>query len=419
MNASRASSGTRWLPALALLLLLLSLVAAPPVSAQQPDVGRLVGRVLDEQTLQPIPDVSVRIRDSDLVGITGADGRFSITGIPAGPKVVVLMHLAYGEHVRAVVVSAEAEAQLPVRLAPRPVVLDSVVVEAPTELEQRRQSTGFAMNEIERPSIDRASQMGLNLGQLLGQEMPGVRVRGGAFGANTCVEFRGSVNVDGTCREVSVFLDGVPVTVPGALYATMPIQEIERLEVLSPGQAGALYGSVGGWGVLLIETRRGVRPPDRARGERELLFGFDWSEEERGYPWFRVAGSSLLGNALGLGVAMLAADQCFEVRARGILSVQTSRCNAVTTMLAGFVSLALPAAAGSYAARWAGGTGRSRGRVLPGLIVGTISAAGGYLLLVRGQGSNSDTATNTGALILTVGTPVLLTISDRALRILR
>jgi hypothetical protein len=261
--------------------------------------------------------------------------------------------------------------------------------------------------------------MGLSLGQLLGQEMAGVRVRGGSFGPNTCVEFRGAVNLDGLCNEVSVFLDGVPVTVPGALFATMPIHEIERMEVMSPGQAGALYGSVGGAGVLLIETRRGVRPEDNRRRNDELLFGFDWSQEAQAYPWLRVAGSSLVGNALGLGVALVTAEQCFEVRARGILSVQTARCNAVTTMLAGFVSLALPAAAGSYAARWAGGTGRSRGRVLPGLIVGTISAAGGYLLLVRGQGTDSEVASTAGAVILTVGTPILLTLSDRVLRILR
>jgi hypothetical protein len=191
------------------------------------------------------------------------------------------------------------------------------------------------------------------------------------------------------------------------------------MEVMSPGQAGALYGSVGGWGVLLIETRRGVRPQNNARKQNELLFGFDWTQEEQGYRWFRVAGSSLLGNALGLGVSLIAAGQCFEVRARGILSVETERCNAITTMLAGFVTLALPAAAGSYAARWAGGTGRSQGRVLPGLIVGTISGAAGYLLLVRGQGTDSELATQVGAVILTVGTPTLLTLSDRVLRILR
>jgi hypothetical protein len=419
MNRPSARFGKHRIPTLAFLALAVSALFSALPAQEQPALGSLRGRVLDEQTLQPIADVSVRIRDTQLVAITAADGRFLIVNIPTGPKVVELVHLAYGEHLRVVVVATEGETQLGVRLTARPLALDSVVVRAPTELDQRRQSTGFAMNEIQRPSIDRASQMGLTLGQLLGQEMAGVRVRGGAFGPNTCVEFRGAVNLDGRCNEVNVFLDGVPVTVPGALFATMPIHEIERMEVMSPGQAGALYGSVGGAGVLLIETRRGTRPDSNTRRENELLFGFDWSEEERAYPWFRVAGSSLLGNALGLGVSLVAADQCFEVRARGILSVQTARCNAITTMLAGFVTLALPAAAGSYAARWAGGTGRSHGRVLPGLIVGTISAAGGYLLFVRGQGTDSAIATNTGALILTVGTPVLLTFSDRLLRILR
>jgi hypothetical protein len=297
--------------------------------------------------------------------------------------------------------------------------LDSIVVEAKTELEQRRVSSGFRMNEIERPALDQASSMGLSLGQLLQQEMAGVRVRAGASGANTCVEYRGSVNLDGMCREMSVFLDGVPVSVPSALYASMPIHEIERVEALSPGQAGALYGSISGWGVLLIETRRGILPGEQRSGRNELIFGFDWSAERESYPWLLVGVSSLAANAIGLGASYLAANRCFEVRTRGILSVQTARCNAITTMLAGFVTLALPSALGSYAARWAGGTERSRGRILPGAIVGTITAAGGYMLLVRGQGTDSETLKNAGAIVLTVGTPLLLTIADRALRVLR
>jgi hypothetical protein len=306
-----------------------------------------------------------------------------------------------------------------VRLTARALALDSIVVEARTELQQRRISTGFAMNEIQRPAIDKASQMGLTLAQLLQQEMAGIRVRAGASGANTCVEYRGGVNITGGCAQMSVFLDGIPVSAPSALYASMSINEIERLEALSPGQAGALYGTGSAWGVLLIETRRGVRPGEQSANRDEMVFGFDWSQEQESYRWLLVGGSSVVANAIGLGASYLAANRCFEVRARGILSVQTARCNALTTMLAGFVTLALPSALGSYAARWAGGTERSRGRVLPGVIVGTITAAGGYMLLVRGQGTDSDMLTNAGAIVLTVGTPLLLTISDRAMRVLR
>jgi len=41
------------------------------------------------------------------------------------------------------------------------------------------------------------------------------------------------------------------------------------------------------------------------------------------------------------------------------------------------------------------------------------------MLLVRGQGTDSETLKNAGAIVLTVGTPLLLTIADRALRVLR
>jgi hypothetical protein len=106
------------------------------------------------------------------------------------------------------------------------------------------------------------------------------------------------------------------------------------------------------------------------------------------------------------------------VRLRGVLGVR-KRCNAISTMAAGMLTLSLPSLAGSYAARWGGSTERSQGRILPGLVMGTITAAAGFLLVVRGESLEADGMTTAGTLILTVGTPALLIFSDRTLRVLR
>jgi hypothetical protein len=222
----------------------------------------------------------------------------------------------------------------------------------------------------------------------------------------------------GRCNDLSVFLDGVPVTSPAALYSMIPLGDIERLEVLSPGQAGVQFGSDAGWGVLLIETRRGTRPERSSRAGEELLTGFDRLLEAREYPWARVALSSTVGNAVGLGLSILAADQCFEIRERGILGVR-SQCNFITTMVAGFLAVGLPALGGSYAAGWAGTTDRSRGRQFPAIVVGTLSVAAGYWLVVQGDSQRSPEAVTGGTALLLVGTPTLLTLADRVLRILR
>jgi hypothetical protein len=393
------------LPALASLLFVGSLGAQDP--------GSVRGRVVDEQTREPIPGVLVRVHDTELTAVSGLDGRFIIAAIPAGSVVVYLNHIGYGEHLRVVVVRPGVETPMQARLTQRPIALPEVVAEGQTELEQRRRSQGFSMNEIRRETIDRASQMGLSLGQLLQQDMMGVRVRG------SCVEYRGSASFDdGLCREVSVFIDGVPITAPSTIYANMPLMDIERLEVMSPGEAGAQYGSMGGWGILMVETRRGTRPDRPAAAKDELMVGFDWEAEQRSYRWGRAASGSLIGNALGLGLSLAAADQCFRIRSRGVLGVR-KRCNAITTMASGLLTLSLPSIAGSYGARWGGSTERSRGRILPGMVLGTISAATGYLLLVRGESWEDDGMMAAGTVILTVGTPALLLLADRTLRVLR
>lgn len=415
MRSRSAGPTTRRLSGVACVCLAVAVAAAP---ARAQAVGSVSGRIVDEDSRGALAGVLVRVEGTELSALSDAAGRFLIGGVPAGDRVLLLEHLAYGNASQRIVVREQGTSILEIRLSQTPVQLDSLVVEAQTELEQRRVSSGHSMNEVLRPAIDQASRQGLTLGQLLQAEMLGVRVRAGSFGPHSCVEYRGTTGTGG-CREVSVFLDGVPVSAPSTLYATLPISDIERLEVMSPGQAGAIYGTAAGGGVLLIETRRGVRPGGpRAAGE-ELTFGFDWTEEEEGYAWGRVLASSVAANALGIGISVLAAGQCFEIRARGILGVHASRCNAITTMVAGFATLALPGVAGSYAARWAGATDRSRGRILPGLIMGTLSSAAGYMLVVRGQSSESGAASTAGGLLLTVGTPLMLTFSDRLLRILK
>lgn len=391
------------------------LFAAAPTAAQE--TGGVSGRVLDVESLAPIPDVLVRIRSTELSALTGDDGRFRIGGIPIGAHVVLVEHLAYGEHIRAVVVVPGDDVRLQVRIASRPIEIAPIVVEARSELDQRRRSSGFAMAEILRAEIDDAARRGLNLGELLRQGMPGVRVRGGPHGPTSCVEFRGSAGA-GPCREMAVYIDGVQISTPSTLYPSMPLDDIERLEAVSPGQAGARYGIMGGRGVLLIETRRGPRP-ERLRGREErFVSGFDWSGETGGYPWARVLGSSFVGNALGVGIGLLAANQCLHVDDNGLLGVR-SRCNAVTTMAAGFVTLGLPSVAGSYAARWGGATNRSQGRILPAAVMGSMSAAAGYLLLVEGESGDAGGARNAGALMLGIGTPLLVAFSDRVFRVLR
>ena len=378
--------------------------------------GDVSGRILDAANLAPVSNVAVSIEGTEIDVLTNAEGVFYIAGVASGQRELVLQHIAYGEHRRGIIVEPGENFALEVQISQRAIEIAPLSVQVATELERRRTSTGFTMNEIVVDEIEDASRRGLNFTELLRQGMPGLSVRGDRRGG-TCIEYRGGIGVGrADCRSLAVYMDGVPVSQPSLLFGMLPLQDLARVEVLSPGQASARYGRAASSGALLIETRRGPAPRARARSRR--VSGFDWSAETEPYRWTRVLGSSFLGNALGLGVALTMANRCFSVEDTGILGLRT-HCNGATTLGIGFLSLGLPGLAGSLAAHRAGATGRSRGRVLPAAVFGTMASAAGYLLLIEGESSNSGAAVGAGALILGVATPILLTFSDRLFRALR
>jgi hypothetical protein len=380
--------------------------------------------VLDRSNRQPVSQVEIVVQGTDLRAVTDTLGRFRFAQVQAGLRVLVVQHLAYGQHSDSVAVRAGEDVRLEILISSRAIQLAPVLVEVRTELEQRRRTTGHGMNEILQPEIDEAAQRGLNLGELLRDGMPGLRVRPvsqreaiSSFGPTYCIEYRGGASLRGGCNEVSVYLDGVQISAPANLYSTLPLRQIERLEVLSPGEAGAQYGLMGGAGVLLIETRQGPRPVERAMREDRSISGFDWSGEQQAYRWTRVAFSSILANALGVGLGMLVADPCLNINRDGP-PIRIS-CNPAIAVGASMVTLALPGAAGGLAARWAGGTDRSQGRFAPSAVLGTLTVAAGYLMYVQGDSDRSKTMQNAGVVVLTVGTPIVTTLSDRVFRVLR
>ena len=390
----------------AYVFLVALLAVALPVGAQAQAMGSVSGRIVDDATGQPISEAIVRIVGTDIEVLTGETGAFTLSMIPAGEQQLRLEHLAYGEHTRSVLVERDGELRFEVRLSQRAIELEPLVVETLSDLDQRRVSTGFAMNEVLVDEIDHAARTGQTLSELLRDRLPGAFVRG------SCLEGRGITGLS-RCREVRIVLDGIPISSPGTLLTTMPISNIERLELLSVGEAGARYGSLGGNGVLLIETKTGRRP-DRALDEETRLTGFDWSAETEPYPWPKVFGSAFLLNAVGMGASYLLYKDCFELTGESSLGLRT-KCDGFKTTASGFVSLGMPNLAGSFAARWAGSTARSRGRLLPMAIGAMLTSMSGYLLVIYGQ----PAAEVAGGVVLALGVPAFITLSDRVFRTLR
>lgn len=393
------------------LLCVLTLVSANAAAAQQ--TGTLTGRVLEHENSRPIPDVVVRLHDLGLSTVTDAGGMFGFADVPGGAHILVVEHLAYGDQSREIAVNPGEDLRLDVRLAPRMIEFEPLVVEAVTELERRRISTGHSVNEVGPAQLSEAARRGLALSDVLAQHLPGLRVRSSRTGS--CVEYR-STSAQGGCNDVSIYVDGVRAAVPSLLYFSMPLEDIARVELLSPLQASTRFGMAAGGGALLVETKTGPQRQREAAADN-LVTGFDWSLEEERYGWERVFASSFVGNAVGLALGLGLANRCLEIDTG--LGGLRPRCTGILTTGTGILALALPSAAGGYSAGWAGQTDRSKGRFLPAALGSAMAATAGYLLLIEGRSNESGAAETAGIVLLAVGTPLMTTVADRIFRVLR
>ena len=99
----------------------------------------------------------------------------------------------------------------------------------------------------------------------------------------------------------------------------------------------------------------------------------------------------------------------------------TSHCGDLATISTGLVALSLPGTIGGFASSRVGATQWSRGRYFPAAMAGLISTTAGYVMVMRAEdpGYKSDSLRIAGLLTMAVGTPVLLTLSDRLFRAVR
>ncbi|OCX52033.1 SusC/RagA family protein [Mucilaginibacter sp. PPCGB 2223] len=233
------------------------------VSAQnQPTINsKLVGRVIDAATKEPLPGAVVRIEGTTHAVSADIDGKFSFVTAQKYPLNLTITFIGYETgHVVAT--------GSPIEIALKEVSnqLNDVVIVG-YGAQRRRDITGSVASvpaiALAQPSasFDRALQgtiSGVQFTQASGQP-----------GAGTTVQIRGVNSVNAVAEPLYV-IDGFPTSNSNSLtdagvttgtainpLASINPADIESIEVLKDASATAIYGTRGANGVIIISTKKG------------------------------------------------------------------------------------------------------------------------------------------------------------------
>ncbi|MFW6205681.1 MAG: SusC/RagA family TonB-linked outer membrane protein [Gemmatimonadota bacterium] len=247
------------------------LLLVPPLSAQ--NTGTVAGSVLNASTMEPVSGATVAI--ADVGGITNQEGRFLVTGVPAGTHTLRVSQIGYAEATREVSVAVGETVTLEIALTTEAIGLGELVVTSSYTREREGDLTGVV--ETVQPE---QFNPGRNVSpqQLIQGKVAGVEIHdSGEPGGGISIRVRGGTSINASNEPLFV-IDGVPVPVGGGISAGRnPLNflnpnDIANMTVLKDASATAIYGSRGANGVILIETFSG-RGAEAAGGSQLTYSG--------------------------------------------------------------------------------------------------------------------------------------------------
>jgi iron complex outermembrane receptor protein len=223
------------------------------LGAQQP-TGTIRGRVTDGATQQPISGSAVRIGSRS--GLTQAEGRYVITGVPPGTDTLRTRMIGYAPAAQPVTIAGGDTVVVDLALSRQAVGLSEIVV------------TGYGVQRAGNitGAVTQVSSAEFNTGRIITPQaliqgkVAGVQVvDNNEPGGSLNIRIRGATSVNASSDPLYV-IDGMPVT--SVLSAGRdPLnflnpEDIESITVLKDASAAAIYGANAANGVVLITTKK-------------------------------------------------------------------------------------------------------------------------------------------------------------------
>lgn len=242
---------------------LLALIWITPLHAQEP-TSTIRGRITDNTTQQPISGATVAVAGRS--ALTQADGRYTLARVPVGAATLVARMVGYAPASQPIIVAEGDGNVVDLTLTAQAINLSEIVVTGYGE--QRAGNITGAVTQLSSEEFNPGRIISPE--QLIQNKIPGVQVvESNEPGGGVSIRVRGPTSVDASSEPLYV-VDGVPVGIAngagGGLSAGrnpmnfLNPNDIESITVLRDASAAAIYGANAANGVILIQTKRGVRP---------------------------------------------------------------------------------------------------------------------------------------------------------------
>lgn len=256
------------------LLITLSLFLTSSVFAQ--NQGRILGRVIDAESSEPLPGSLIKIQKTNIVTFSNRDGKFVIHNLKSGNYFIECILMMYPRFMVAVHVPAKGDTSITIKLSQSSAESDvfeigGIQVEAERELMPRdyAATTRISSGEVENLQ---ASSLGDVLEMIPGLEKTNRLGLDKSIHANICGESNDRLGTFGT----KIILDEAPfsnnanmqMSAGGTISTSagwgldlrlIPADNIESVEVIR-GVPSAKYGDLTS-GIIKVKTKTGVSRP--------------------------------------------------------------------------------------------------------------------------------------------------------------
>ena len=187
-------------------------------------LGEIRGKVTD-QSDSPMPFATVAIKGTQKGVLTDEKGRFSISNIPEGVKVIRFSFTGFAPREESIQISPNKISEINIQLEEMTNELEQVTVIGNT-IKTKLEKTALSIKVID---LKEAKLQTADLGEVLARS-EGVNVRrGGSLGSSTLIALNGFQG-----SQIRIFYDDVPLSfygVPSQGVGNIPLNLIDRVEI--------------------------------------------------------------------------------------------------------------------------------------------------------------------------------------------